>query len=329
MLINPYIFQVSVPETGAFYAVSYNNATYRIQHSTDGTSWTGVVAPTGNWFRVAYSPELNQLCSIEFNTNTLDKFMTSTDGTTWTLRSGPAGINTKALYDIVWANSLGLWVTTTTSFAGKSYTSPDGITWTERTIQAEDWFSLSWSETLGVLVCVGTNSGASAGRISTSTDGITWTARTAPGGALGGSEWCESISKFIICGFLGNSTGGAYSTDGTTWTAFTYPSNGDKYDVSWSDDLGIGITVGGDATNRARTFSSTNGTTWTLRSNPLDATASTLLIRAAWSPEYGHFSTVGFADTMYSTNGTSWTTAAAADTSGLWFGECWATNIAP
>jgi hypothetical protein len=140
-------------------------------------------------------------------------------------------------------------------------TSPDGITWTGRagsSIFGTTGIHVAWNGNLWVATGIGTNS------FATSPDGITWTGRGAGPFTSAGYGVAWNGSYWVATG-NGTSHTIATSTDGISWTgqgktAFTTAG----YDVAWNGSLWVAVGTG---TNTIA--SSTDGTTWTPRTNTL------------------------------------------------------------
>lgn len=186
----------------------------------------------------------------------------SWDGSgSWTTRTPAAG---STLTDVVWADSLSLFVAVGES--GTIMTSPDGTTWTVRTstFGSSHIYSVAWSEDDTLLVAVG-----ASGKIETSPDGITWTARTSAG-SVTFFNVTRSESQNLWCA-VGASGTIETSPDGITWSARTaagaYAATFSAVTYTPALDLFVASGAGPEIQT------SPDGTTWTSQTLPsLDGT---------------------------------------------------------
>lgn len=149
-----------------FIAVAEGGSGNRAMTSPDGRNWTGSAIPSDTYTGIAWSPSLGIAVAASYT-----KAARTSDGTTWATSTITGAT---FIFDIVWAEGLGLFVATGTG-SHRVYTSPDGITWTGQTAAAEaNWTSIAWAEELGLLVAAA--SGVD-NFIMTSPDGIEWTLR--------------------------------------------------------------------------------------------------------------------------------------------------------
>jgi hypothetical protein len=159
--------------------------------SPDGVTWTERSNPKNgrNLLGVAYgvpssSPTQGVYVAVGFYRNFVGSedsdayIITSNDGITWTERANPKAVD---LYDVIWAQELGLFVAVGDNVLGSPtddtyiITSPDGITWTERANPGGVRLNaVAWNPAVNLLVAVGDNDGIDA-LILRSSDGITWT----------------------------------------------------------------------------------------------------------------------------------------------------------
>ena len=216
----------------------------------------------------------------------VDCIATSTDGITWTRNlSSSFNSNTTVFY------GNGLWVVGSTS--SSIHTSTDGLTWSTQSVTMSTQ-SITYGAGLWVMV------GAS-GAIQTSPDAITWTAATS-GTAVTLADVVYNGTRFVAVGAGGvicySSTGtgtwtaitsGAVAFAGVTWTGTMFiavsTSNSTSSDgVTWTlggavhgfgamqepaSDGTTHVMVGPSTSLNGGICSSTNGTTWTIRSSSL------------------------------------------------------------
>lgn len=137
--------------------------------------------------------------------------------------------------------------------SNRAAVSTDGVTWTARTLSSSTtWWGVGWGN--GIYATV-QNAGTGA---SISTDGVTWSARTMPASRnwrepryLNG-YWYVAVDGVAVCG---------RSTDLVTWTQPTMPAS-----TGWfGSAYGNNTYVFGTFSNATAAASSTDGITWSLR----------------------------------------------------------------
>lgn len=210
-----------------------------ILSSSNGSDWS------------KHSPDLGILNSIAWNGSRyvavgLDgTVLTSSNGASWT--KGYVGHGTM-LYSVIWAEELGLFVTT--GYLGYISTSPDGLNWTMRSSGTmQSLMGVAWNGT--VLVATGDN-----GTVLRSSNGTDWddhsvtfshTSATLRVRHLGG--------RFIATAFSGPTL---TSSDGIGWTASNLGTMGFVFDVAWNGSV--------YANGR---FISSDGVNWTAASTQI------------------------------------------------------------
>jgi hypothetical protein len=340
-----------IPELGRYVAAGDN----ALQSSDDGETWSSREAPAPRvWNKMAWSAErgllvvgaqfeaaspmlLTSTDGITYSTRTTPNArsingiaygagtfatvsstgapMTSTDGVAWTTRTQPS---VQTWCDLVWADSLGLFVALSTSGPNHVMTSPDGINWTLRPTPAQSggglapWRALVWSPARGVLVAVASGG---AGRVMTSEDGATWTLRTVPLAQWTAVTWADEIGLFVAVARKADTAGDALmmtSPDGVTWTT-RGSSQVDAYrSVGWGNGRLLAateITQGRYLDEGERTWhgSLATGTNWSM----------------AWSPE---LNTLVTSNRKYSTDGgVTWPAGTGSTGSGDYF--TWAAEL--
>jgi len=215
------------------------------------------------------------------------------------------------IQSVAWAPSLGLFMAPKLSGV---YTSSDGTTWTSNSAPTSFWYSVAWSESLGLGVMGGTT-GTSKFTTATSSDGVTWTeSASTDGGLVTCVRWFDNVSLFVA---TGNRNVGAtqYATietspDGVTWTRRYTPGSTSTsvFSVAWSESLGLFLAVGG--TGNFQT--SPDAITWT------DHTKAGLYNSVAWSPTAEAFVICGNSGILRSTDGTTYSTVTNPVTGQAW-----------
>lgn len=160
-----------------------------------------------------------------------------------------------ALSDIVWADTLGLFVVSrSTGSTDRIITSPDGNTWTTRTTPNQSLLYVSWDTTAALLIGVGT------GTLASSTDGVKWTVGTAPDAY----NWFQaayspSLGLWAITGGDGTQRIATSSSGTGDWTLRTTPNATFRH-IVWSPDLAVFVAI--DAVGSGIASVSSDGITW-------------------------------------------------------------------
>ncbi len=252
--------------------------------------------------------------------------------------AGGAGIK-KALY----VGEEGEETTTTTTTGG----TPLGSSWTDITpsnISKVDnaWLGMTWSETDGKFVVVGSSSEGK--NIIHSADGSSWSSTSVgeysdssltsvmSASADDTSSWRNICWSPELGIYVAVSNGGGISqimtsADGTSWTSRNPPSDNQWYDVCWSPELSLFVSVAMTGTNRVMT--SPDGITWTARTS-----ADELMqwYTVCWSPQLSLFVSLsidaGANSIMTSSNGITWTSRTNPLTSNTqWLDVCWSPEL--
>jgi hypothetical protein len=197
--------------------------------------------------------------------------LTSPDGVTWTSQSAAVALTWNA---VTWGNGLFVAVGgVSTAATNLVMTSSDGSTWTSRTSPASitiSWRAVTWGNPSGsgLFVAVGSGSSQNNNLIMTSPDGTTWTLLTSPSHSTWYSvAWGGSSSQlFVAVGAVG-----AFmtSSDGINWNSATQGTNTWR-SVVWGGPSGnqLFVAVCNSGTSGQRVMTSSNGSTWTIRSTP-------------------------------------------------------------
>jgi hypothetical protein len=207
--------------------------------------------------------------------------------------------------------------------ASRSEASNASFQWIQRQYaNTNNLTSLVWSSELGIFVAV-----ASAGtnRVATSGDGINWTPQT----AATPNEWrsvCWSPELSIFCA-VGSSAGSnnnvMTSSNGTSWISRTTPSSDTTYyDVCWSSERGIFVSVSVSGSNRVMT--SPSGVTWT----DVNVGSGNSWGNIAWSPELSLFVAISGGPSsgpsnIYSSNGSNWSISSLPNPGAAWADLKW------
>lgn len=291
---------------GKFVAVSSDiyNPTCKVITSPDGITWTMADIPSDAWFYITYGPSPLNSNGVFIITGYTNTFLYSFDGLTWTTQYAPNtggktiyGNNTfiqvsysdsyimKSSYgstnwdfanvpftsqnfsSIAYGNGLFVAVSRT-SKQNAIVVSRDGINWIYINTQVEtNWQSVAYGN--GIFVAVGDIGSV---RAMYSSDGFNWTLRSIPlvgwmSVAHGYLSPTYETGVFVAVARTGTNNRIMISPNGITWTNI---ATSDELDLNWrSVTYGNGrfIAVATDGTRNV--MSSTNGTTWQLRSNPV------------------------------------------------------------
>lgn len=307
-----------VPKVVEFPNKFWSDGFYKVRvvFECDDPTWYGaaqesvmgsvVLAPTGNWYSVAYSETKDLFVAVGGNTNYV---MTSPDGITWTAGT----LTNKGWQSVVWSEQKGLFCCVgNSSVTNNIATSPDGFTWTLRTKgTTADLYSVTYSERLGIFCGAGDSAFA-----FTSPDGITWTTRTCQAGLWLGLCYSEEVGRFVAVSSSGIKV--QTSEDGITWTPRTESIVSSWASCIYVDWLQLFVAVGYAATSAIMT--SPDGVTWTTRTNP----AANGWRRLAHSSDLRVIVCVADSGTnrgMFSTDGITWTTTTIG--SSQWYGVCY------
>ena len=167
-------------EIGYFCAVSDNGTSYRVQTSTDGTTWNsngGSISYA--WKSVCWSPKLNMFCAVGNNGGIMTGIMNSGTITWTTYSSSPTTSNNWR--GVCWSPERGIFcavsstVSSPSGNSNKILTSDNGTTWTVTSVNSIDygWQSCIWVPSSYLFYAVG-----DGGQIMTSPNASTWTLQT-------------------------------------------------------------------------------------------------------------------------------------------------------
>jgi hypothetical protein len=186
----------------------------------------------------------------------------------------------------------------------------------QNSVSGRSWFSVCWSEELGINVAVGTNGG-----VMKSVDGKNWVGITVPtSNDLRCVIWNPDLLQFVAVGESPSLDGVLVSDDGDTWTVQSTPAGTTNYvwvSVVWTGTIYCAVcsSDNGATTNQAMT--SADGTTWVSQDILAGANNYSSI---TWSPSLGLLCAV-INDIATSTNAVtsptgltgSWTARALAD----------------
>jgi hypothetical protein len=194
---------------------------------------------------------------------------------------------------ITWSPELGLFAMVKQGGSGeKIASSPDGITWQLYKISNKPYQGIVWCRDLsGVGMFVATAAGNPTGQeITISTNGTTWTDVSTPSGffAYGAVAYSPELRRVVATSY---STGYVYSDDGYNWIGVLPPAGqsiNNFYNITWSSQLRLFVTVSPGVTNRPINVSS-DGINWSYyNASPVTSITSDNTA-IAWSAELGIF----------------------------------------
>jgi hypothetical protein len=168
--------------------------------------------------------------------NGTHRIQTSDDGITWTARTIPTPA--ADVYDIIWAEGLGLFIATLYDNGTSSImTSPDGINWTERTTPGQQIVRVAWSEELQIAVALYGN----AGGTYISSNGITWTTGNSLNPATNSDtiEWIPEWGMFIAGGIVVAPAALSVSFDGVNWESRYLSVNESIRSICYAPELNM------------------------------------------------------------------------------------------
>ena len=113
-----------------------------------------------------------------------------------------------------------------------------------------------------------------------------------------------------------------YSSDGINWTTVSVDTNS-WFSVCWSPQLRLFVAVAMGGSNRLMT--SSNGTSWTMRSLPVNNRYTSI----CWSPELGIFVAVAeyTSNVITSNDGIYWTVQSVNFYVSWFYGVCWSPEL--
>lgn len=273
---------------------------YLIQVGTYDSGYTGDIHL--NWSVTIHTPT-GGLIAVGSFPNWL---LTSPDGEVWTYRTTP--FDTGALYCVVWADHLKLWVVGGYNYAGTKsvMTSPDGEHWTMQSCpfdgNGDGVNTIAYSPTLKLLI-------ASTSRNTTpnliySSDAVNWFGVDPvpwDHGVVTTLMWSPDFGRFFFSSNgWGNLGGGrrayvlASSEDGTTWDTLTTPINGTIAPSIFFVGSSPGLLVAAgsfsyliDGEIYQSIMTSPDGTNWTVRTVFPPLTLGANFFQPSWSPSLG------------------------------------------
>lgn len=249
------------PIRGRWVAMSDTGVGNRVTYSRDLITWTtGAIAVDRNWQRVRFG--YNRYVAVS-TSGVGNRCVYSLDGINW---SDGATASDQTWEDLVYADTLGLWVAVASSglIGQRVMTSADGgATWTARTAAtADNWRGIAWSRSLGLLVAVA-DSGVGT-RVMSSPDGINWTTRVNPvDNNWQDVVWCEHHGLFVAGANTGINNRVMTSPDGINWTIGISAITDRNMDFMATDDAGIRIVSVGATAVVFNSCHSQDGFGWT------------------------------------------------------------------
>lgn len=189
--------------------------------------------------------------------------------------------------------------------------------WTD-SAQGNSNRSVTWSPELGLFALCSNSLDISG--IYTSTDGVNWTARTTPAYGPWDITWARYVNDVSRGMFVAVSSLGTMSSfNGIDWSGNAVPSANDWVGITWSPEKQIFVSVARGATvNNNTVMVSSNGTTWTAYTPPINASS------VCWAKELNKFFAIGSSQgVMSSSDGINWniTNNSISGTNIIWSSE--------
>lgn len=234
--------------------------------STDGIKWQGRIAKAEGMAAgvtaqaLAYSPSLNLFVAGAYADSDLSpRIYTSPDGKTWTGRTIPTWGAAEYITDAIWDATNALFIVVGNR-ANSILTSPDGVTWTNRAAGNAGRLLGLGIDGAGKIVATGTN------EYLTSTSGTSWTLCTAPRAtAARAVVWAASLGLWLMAHDVGSASSIYTSTTAATgsWTERTTSFTTLVASLAWNGTTAVATANSGELET------STNGTSWTVRTSNL------------------------------------------------------------
>ena len=235
-------------------------------------------SPLASANAIAWSPQLGIFAALS---NWGGVAATSPDGLQWS----QTAVDPRAWRSLDWSPELALFAAVADSGVGnRVMTSPDGLAWTLQTSVADVvWTKVCWGQGRFVAVASGSATGM------TSTDGLTWSPITLPAAnQWRGLAWSAALSLWVAVSSNGTNRV-ATSPDGLVWTAGAGLSGRSNYDVVWSAEHHLFVSVTNSSGIMDAIHVSADGLTWTPTQSAVVAAFSAL----AYAPQTGAFLAVG------------------------------------
>lgn len=254
-------------------------STTTIATTTNGLTWTLRTTPNVGGSGLCAKSDGSRVLLMDQNVSGTGTILSSTDGITWGAWGTPSA--GAGLRNAVWSDVENWYLGVAGSSTNKVQTSTDGIGWTVRsasTLTSGSWTGVAFAPSIDTYVICSPN--ATGNKVAYSVGGMTFStvnaiATTYQGGEL---DWSPSLGLFALS-FV-NGTGGttrvATSATGSTWSSCTTP-NKDYWAMTWTPEKNLWIATG---TNTIMT--STDGLTWTERTNVMGTRSATS--NAVWIP---------------------------------------------
>jgi hypothetical protein len=186
--------------------------------------------------------------------------------------------------------------------------------------------NICWSPELRIF-CASNAIGGVNG-IEISKDGINWSRQTTPTGSIVNSIcWSPELRLFVATLDTSAASSVITSTNGVSWVLRSFPELVIPSSVCWSPELRLFAVTLASSFSGNRVATSIDGTTWVVRSTPLNSQAFSSI---CWSPELGLFCATGKGTTINkiitSLDGILWTARNAANSSVL-SSVCWSPEL--
>jgi hypothetical protein len=266
---------------------------------------------TSYYNSVKYVFGANLFIVIDGKTNIAQPIVTSSDAITWTKRSATAVGSNDSMLDIqdtrvetpssVNILTSGLNNTIRKSTDGITWSLPGGASGYKLAYISNSTIPSRWISVDGTTAYYSNN------------QGTTWTS-VAVTNVYAACTILGALNVFILFPF--NHTTLRTSSDGITYTPSTIPIVSDRYlAITYANEIATVMTIGADQGN---VYTTTNGTTWTLK-----ATLGAGIIGITWARDLYMWVALGSTGIQISTDGSVWTLVnskvfSTASTYGRW-----------
>ncbi len=300
-----------IKRQGVFVATCRNSTTASFAVSFNGINWTSYIGvdTSASWMGIAYSDTLDRLVITSWASTTKLAVMDClppiytlynylSTNTVITRTASDYNTESKTFVKIIWAPELSIFVAVKQPIIMYSF---DGNNWLPafNDVTNNLWKSVCWSPELNLFVAVATTGSK---KVARSFDGVNWTTGLSSDETSAWQSvcWSADLNLFVAIAFSGTATRTMTSTDGINWVSRNIDVVSTWAIVRWVPSLSIFVAGANGGTNKIAT--STNGTTWTLRTTPSS------VFDFDYSQQLSRFVSVGGATAgiMYSNDGITW-----------------------